>query len=113
MPKRSNKWKDEWGFFLNDNGRRQYNDICRRCDRDCKQSFRAGLVACKRFLSKRSREAKARHERQECHLRIYALRQAAAVKGKGIYRPWARSCLLEAKNREKRPEKRHGKRKMN
>ncbi|SFP41956.1 hypothetical protein SAMN05216343_10757 [Oscillibacter sp. PC13] len=54
---RSQKWKDEWAFFLDTDGRRKYNDQCRRCIHDCKQSFRTEVVACPRYFSKRSEDA--------------------------------------------------------
>lgn len=53
---RSRKWKDEWAFFLGTDGRRKYNDRCRRCIHDCKQSFRTEVVACSRYFSKRSED---------------------------------------------------------
>ena len=31
-------------FFLNERGRVTYNDLCRKCQRTCKQSFRAVIV---------------------------------------------------------------------
>ncbi len=46
---RSQRWKLEWASFLGENGRRQYNRICRDCVRDCKQSFRVILVECPRY----------------------------------------------------------------
>ena len=52
---RSKKWRLEWSFFLGKNGRRQYNEVCQGCAHDCKQSFRAVLIACPRYLSKRSK----------------------------------------------------------
>ncbi len=52
---RSGKWRLEWAFFLAENGRRQYNAVCRGCVHDCKQSFRAVLIACPHYLSKRSK----------------------------------------------------------
>lgn len=57
---RSKRWKTEWDFFLGENGRRQYNRICRRCVHDCKQSFRADLIQCSKYIS---REAKNTHEK--------------------------------------------------
>lgn len=51
---RSQKWKDEWAFFLGDTGRRRYADLCRRCIHDCKQSFRAEVIVCPGYISKRS-----------------------------------------------------------
>ena len=52
---RSQKWKLEWAFFLDADGRRKYNDVCRRCEHDCKQSFRAVIGRCPRYTSKRTR----------------------------------------------------------
>ena len=49
MPRMSKKDKEEWNFFLNDHGRISYNELCRKCDRDCKQSFRA-VIASSRVL---------------------------------------------------------------
>lgn len=57
---RSKRWKTEWAFFLGKNGRRQYNRICRRCAYDCKQSFRADLIQCPKYIN---REAKNAHEK--------------------------------------------------
>lgn len=55
MPKLSKKAKQEWAFFLNaKTGRRTYNDLCRKCQNDCKQSFRAIIVDCPKYHSKRS-----------------------------------------------------------
>lgn len=54
---RSQKWKDEWAFFLDGDGRRKYADICRRCIHDCKQSFHAEVIACPGYISKRSQVA--------------------------------------------------------
>ena len=33
---------------------RKYNDLCRRCVHPCKQSFRAVIIACPHYFSKRS-----------------------------------------------------------
>ena len=41
MPRMSKKRKLELSFFLNDRGRVAYNDLCRKCQHKCKQSFRA------------------------------------------------------------------------
>ncbi|MBS7306467.1 MAG: hypothetical protein KIG43_00095 [Eubacteriales bacterium] len=54
---RSQKWKLEWAFFLDTDGRRKYNEQCRCCIHDCKQSFRVIIVACPRYFSKRSEDA--------------------------------------------------------
>lgn len=52
---KSQKWKLEWSFYLDTDGRRKYNDLCRRCIHSCKQSFRAEIVRCSCYISKRSR----------------------------------------------------------
>ena len=55
---RSQKWRLEWSFFLDGSGRRKYNEVCQGCAHNCKQSFRAKLVVCPRYLSKRSKNCK-------------------------------------------------------
>lgn len=46
MPRMPKKRKLELSFFLNERGRVTYNDLCRKCQRTCKQSFRAVIVDC-------------------------------------------------------------------
>lgn len=47
------KLKREWDFFISPKtGRRTYNDLCRKCRNDCKQSFRAIVVCCPMYCSK-------------------------------------------------------------
>ena len=53
MPHMSNKRRLEWSFFLNHRNRITYNDLCRGCTHDCKQSFRAVIILCHRYYSKR------------------------------------------------------------
>lgn len=53
MPRMSKKRKKEWAYFLNERNRITYNMQCRKCQKDCKQSFRAVLIFCPKFLSKR------------------------------------------------------------
>ena len=55
MARLSKKLKQEWDFFISPKtGRRTYNDLCRKCRNDCKQSFRAIVVSCPLYRSKRS-----------------------------------------------------------
>ena len=55
MARLSKKLKQEWDFFISPKtGRRTYNDLCRKCRKDCKQSFRAIVVCCPMYCSKRS-----------------------------------------------------------
>ena len=55
MPRMSKKLKKELAFFLNDRGRRSYNGLCRKCQHGCKQSSRAVIIDCPRYLSKRAK----------------------------------------------------------
>lgn len=57
MARMSNKRRLEWSFFLNDRSRITYNELCRKCQHECKQSFRAVVVDCPKYLSKRSKKA--------------------------------------------------------
>ena len=56
MPRMSKRDKEEWAFFLNDKGRIIYNEMCRKCERDCKQSFRAVIISCPEYDSKRRKK---------------------------------------------------------
>ena len=56
MPRMSKRDKEEWAFFLNDKGRITYNELCRKCERDCKQSFRAVTISCPEYDSKRRKK---------------------------------------------------------
>ena len=50
---------DSLGFFIRpETGKRSYNTDCVRCIFDCKQSFRAVLEACPRYVSRHSKAAK-------------------------------------------------------
>ena len=55
MPRMSKKRKLELSFFLNDRERLAYNDLCRKCQHECKQSFRAVVIDCPHYLSKRAK----------------------------------------------------------
>ena len=53
MPRMSKKRKYELSFYLNDRGRVTYNELCRKCQHGCKQSFRAVVLDCPHFQSQR------------------------------------------------------------
>lgn len=53
MPRMPKYFKKEWAIFLDDIGRKKYNELCRKCERGCKQSFRVQVIECPIFLSKR------------------------------------------------------------
>lgn len=46
MPRMSKKRKQDWALFLNERNRITYNELCRKCSNDCKQSFRCIVVYC-------------------------------------------------------------------
>lgn len=54
MGKMSEKAKLEWAFFLKDRNRITYCEKCRKCTEECKQSFRAAVVVCPNYHSKRA-----------------------------------------------------------
>lgn len=56
MPRMSKKRKLEWSFFLNDRNRITYNILCRQCRHRCKQSFRARIIDCPSYYSKRANQ---------------------------------------------------------
>ena len=53
MPRMPKYLKEELAFFLDERGRKKYNELCRKCERSCKQSFRAAVIQCPHYLSKR------------------------------------------------------------
>ena len=57
MPRLTKSREHELSLFLNEQGRIQYNEICQQCSLECKQSFRAFLIACGRC-----KERKEKHE---------------------------------------------------
>ena len=53
IPRMTKSKKSEWSLFLNERNRICYNNLCRRCVNNCKQSFRAVVISCN-YVSKRS-----------------------------------------------------------
>ena len=37
MPRMPKYLKREWAFFFDECGRKKYNELCRKCERSCKQ----------------------------------------------------------------------------
>lgn len=56
MPRMSKHNKLEWSFFLSEKGRRKYNMLCCLCKEKCKQSFRAVVIECPGYHSKREKK---------------------------------------------------------
>lgn len=46
------KTQEEMVFFLSNKNRLTYNKRCETCSHDCKQSFKAVLVTCPRYVKK-------------------------------------------------------------
>lgn len=53
MSRMSKADKLDWSLFLNEKGRRTYNELCRHCTHECRQSFRATIIECPHYESKR------------------------------------------------------------
>lgn len=56
MLKMSKKRRQEWAMFLDERNRISYNELCRKCQNDCKQSFRVLVIECPNYESKRKSE---------------------------------------------------------
>jgi len=56
IPRMTKSKKSEWRLFINERNRICYNELCRRCRLLCKQSFRAEIIECPNYYSKRSKK---------------------------------------------------------
>lgn len=68
MPRISKKRKQEWALFLNERNRITVNALCRKCQHNCKQSFRVAVIVCPKFLRKermRGNKASENHLKKE------------------------------------------------
>ncbi|MCD7873174.1 MAG: hypothetical protein LUG21_07775 [Clostridiales bacterium] len=69
MPRLSKGQKQEWTFFIEPKtGRRRYNELCRKCIHNCKQSFRAIIVCCPNFKAKRQKYYMANKVKNQHHI---------------------------------------------
>ena len=58
--------KQEWAFFLDDDGELSFCETCLDCDKDCKQSFRVIDVHCPYYeMLKKDRQRERRRERKK------------------------------------------------
>ena len=55
MPRKKKIKQSDGGFFLNDQGIVEYYALCKRCEYDCKQSFRVIFVRCPKYRPKRKK----------------------------------------------------------
>ena len=63
MPRMSKKRKQEMSLYLSETGRIRHNDLCLKCTNACKLSFRAIVLECRRYHSKRAKEGDDAHDR--------------------------------------------------
>jgi hypothetical protein len=62
----SKRNKREWGLFINPKtGRKNYNVLCRKCKRRCKQSYRAIVISCRKFTPNWGRKSAPDSPRNE------------------------------------------------
>ena len=61
MPRMSKKRNHELSFYLNDRGRVTYNELYRKCQHGCRQSFRAVVVDCPPLFIQTSKEKGGTH----------------------------------------------------
>ena len=73
MPRMPKYLKREWAFFLDERGRKKYNELCRKCERSCKQ---------------KSRDTGEKTRRRRCHKRtadtVYPLKRKVVVTDGGF-----------------------------
>ena len=73
MPRMPKYLKREWAFFLDERGRKKYNELCRKCERSCKQ---------------KSRDTGRKARCRRCHKRtadtVYPLKRKVAVTDGGF-----------------------------
>jgi len=50
MPRMSKKKRSEMSMFINNKGRIEYNRLCKACAYDCKQSHRAIIIDCPKYM---------------------------------------------------------------
>ena len=87
MPRMPKYLKREWAFFLDERGRKKYNELCRKCERSCKQ---------------KSRDTGEKTRRSGCYKRtvdtVYPLKRKVAVTDVGF--PFSGSIQEVIKFRE-------------
>ncbi len=97
MPRMSKKRKLELSFFLNDRGRVAYNDLCRKCQHECKQSFRATVMNEKlEKLNQQLAQGEARLRRAQHEQKILEHQMKQLTRKERTHRLCARGAILES-----------------
>ena len=54
MSKLIKKFCEEWAFYIKPGIRKRvtFNEKCKKCKHDCKQSYRVEIIVCKNFNKK-------------------------------------------------------------
>lgn len=54
MAKLSKRFCEEWAFYIEPGTRKQvvFNEKCKKCMHECKQSYRVEIIACKDYIKK-------------------------------------------------------------
>lgn len=52
MNSKSEKYLYENQFFLDKNNKLKFNEKCKKCKNSCKQSYKADVCYCSRFIKK-------------------------------------------------------------
>jgi len=55
MPRMSQKKRLEMSMFINSRGRVEYNQLCKACARDCKQSHKAIIIDCPKYTPRQKK----------------------------------------------------------
>lgn len=63
----SQKRKMEWDYFLNEQNQITYNELCLRCQNDCKQSFRCLVIYCPKYVKKEQKHETRQAIKTEYH----------------------------------------------
>ena len=54
MSKLTKRFCEEWAFYIKPGIRKRvtFNEKCKKCKHDCKQSYRVEIIVCKNFNKK-------------------------------------------------------------
>jgi len=55
MPRTSQKKRLEMSLFINSKGRIEYNWLCKACAHDCKQSHKAIIIDCPKYVPRQKK----------------------------------------------------------
>ena len=65
MPRMPKHTKEEMPFFLNDRNRITFCELCKKCPRSCKQSFRIIEIYCRFDEARKAEEKEAKAKKKK------------------------------------------------